>query len=191
MWHLQIYDIPLSAVEKMEMKLNKAIRNWLALPLGLCAWGIYSRSSMLNLPFISLVEEYKVAKCWQHMTLSLLSDMNICSQEIPTSTGRKWKAEVAIGRAIVAERNWELISAVQSHQHSIGFLPMEKPGWSKINNCQRNHLVTADKKPWGREADSSGHSAATAGSVDHFGSSHIMVVDLVKHKAQVADESHM
>ena len=31
-----------------------------------------------------------------------------------TSTGRKWKVEVAIGRAIEAERNWELMGALQS-----------------------------------------------------------------------------
>ena len=49
----------------------------------------------------------KVAKCQQHMTLSLSSDKNTCNKEIKTSTGRKWK--VAIGRAIAAERNWELM----------------------------------------------------------------------------------
>ena len=49
------------------------------------------------------------------MTLSLPSDKNICNQEIKTSTGRSWKVEVAIGRAIAAERNHELMDAVQSH----------------------------------------------------------------------------
>ena len=66
-------------------------------------------------PFISLVEEYKVAKCQQHMTLSLSSDKNICNKEMKTSTGRKWKVEVAMGRTIVGERNWELMGPVQSH----------------------------------------------------------------------------
>ena len=43
------------------------------------------------------------------------SDKNICNQEIKTCTGRKWKLKVAMGRAIAAERNLELMGAVQSH----------------------------------------------------------------------------
>ena len=59
-----------------------------------------------------------------------------------TSTGRKWIAEALIGRVIVAEGNRELIGTVQSHQHGIGFLCMDKPWWSKANNYQRKQLVT-------------------------------------------------
>ena len=56
------------------MKLHNAIKTWLELPLGLCTLGLYSRSFMLNCSIISLVEEYKVVKCQQVMTLSLSSD---------------------------------------------------------------------------------------------------------------------
>ena len=100
------------------MKLNETIKTLLALSMGLYTFSQYSRSSMLNLPLISLIEDNKVANCWQHMT----SDKNICNHEIKTNTDRKWKAEVTIGREIVAEKkNWELIGAVQSHQHCTGF----------------------------------------------------------------------
>ena len=114
-WPLQIYDNHFSTVEKMEMKLNKAIKTWLALPPGLCTLDLYSRSSMLDLPFICLAEEYKVAKYQQHMKLSLSSEKNICKQEIKTSIGRKWIVKVAIGRAVAAERNLELMGVPQSH----------------------------------------------------------------------------
>ena len=134
---LHIYDILLSSVEKMGMKLIKIVK-----PPGLCALGLCSRSSTLNFSFISLVEEYKVVKCWQYMTLSLSSDKNICNQEIKTSTGRKWKIELVIGRAIVTETTWDLMGAVKSQQHSIRFLPMGKPWWLKANNHQRKQLVT-------------------------------------------------
>ena len=141
MWPLQIYDIPLSTVEKMEMKLNKAIKTWLVFPLGLCTLGLYSISSMLHLPFISMVEEEKVAKCQQHMTLSLSSGKNICNQDIEINTGRKWRVEVAIGRAITVGRKWGLMGAVQSHWHGIGFLPTRKPWGSQTNNHQIKQLV--------------------------------------------------
>ena len=64
---------------------------------------------MLNLPFISQVEEYKAAKCQQHRTLSLSSDKNIHNQEIKINTGRNWKVEVAIDTEIAAMRKLELM----------------------------------------------------------------------------------
>ena len=68
-WPLFVYDFPLTTVEKLERKISSFLRRWLNLPRSLSSLALYSKGSMLQLPITSLVEEYKVTKVRQAITL--------------------------------------------------------------------------------------------------------------------------
>ena len=61
LWPLQIYEIALTRVERMEKMGNSYMWKWLGLPTMLASLVLYSRSSKIKLPFKSLAEEYKGA----------------------------------------------------------------------------------------------------------------------------------
>ena len=58
-WPLLLYEITVTRT------INKHLRKWLGVPP---SFGLYSRTSKLQLPFTSLVEEYKVGKARLVMT---------------------------------------------------------------------------------------------------------------------------
>lgn len=53
-WHLTMYEIPLSKVEKLERVISAQVKQWLGLPQCLSAVGLYN--GKLELPVTSLVE---------------------------------------------------------------------------------------------------------------------------------------
>ena len=57
MWSLTIYEITLSRVEAMEMKISKAVSKWLGVPKSLCLGAFYLSSAPLQFPLSSVVEE--------------------------------------------------------------------------------------------------------------------------------------
>lgn len=61
LWHLTLYEVPLSKVEKLERLVRSYVRKWLGLPRCLRSIGLYGKG-MLHLPITSLVKEYKCAK---------------------------------------------------------------------------------------------------------------------------------
>ncbi|XP_078336960.1 uncharacterized protein LOC144626561 [Crassostrea virginica] len=69
MWLLMLHEIPLTTVETLERMVNKSLRKWLGVPPGFSAIGLYSRSSQLQMPLSSVVEEFKIEKCRLVMTL--------------------------------------------------------------------------------------------------------------------------
>ena len=59
---MQIYEVSLTRVEKMERLISKFIKKWLGVPNSLKNVALYSSSTKLKLPTLSLVEEYKLGK---------------------------------------------------------------------------------------------------------------------------------
>ena len=76
-WPLLFYEITVTTVEKLERTINKHLRKWLGLPPSFTSIGLYSRTSKLQLPFTSLVEEYKVGKARLVMTLKDSKDEKV------------------------------------------------------------------------------------------------------------------
>ena len=56
LWPLQVYDIPLSPVERMEQMVNKRLRKWLGVPRSFNTNALYASSFSRSLPLKSLVE---------------------------------------------------------------------------------------------------------------------------------------
>ena len=61
-WPMQIYEISLSRIEKMESLISKFLKKWLGVPKSLTNVALYSSSTKLKLPTKSLVEEFKLGK---------------------------------------------------------------------------------------------------------------------------------
>ena len=73
-WPLQIYEVPLSTVIKMEQKMSFYIRSWLKLHPSLSNLALYPKVSPCPLPFKSLVSVFKSAKVSGHLLLRDLED---------------------------------------------------------------------------------------------------------------------
>ena len=61
---MQIYEVSLSRIEKMESLISKFIKKWLGVPKSLTNVALYSSSTKLKLPTKSLAEEFKLGKAW-------------------------------------------------------------------------------------------------------------------------------
>ena len=79
LWPLMVNEIPLSTVGKIEKQIliSKHMRRWLCLPPSFSNIGLYGRSNILQMPFSSVVKEYKVAKDRQILTLRDSEDEKI------------------------------------------------------------------------------------------------------------------
>ena len=76
-WPFLLYEITATTVEKLERTINKHLRKWLGVPPNLTSIGLYSRTSKLQLPFTSLIKEYKVGKARLVTTLKDSKDENV------------------------------------------------------------------------------------------------------------------
>ena len=56
---LTIYEVPMTAVEGVEKRVNKHLRKWLGIPPSFTSVGLYIRSGQLQLPLSSVVKEFK------------------------------------------------------------------------------------------------------------------------------------
>ncbi len=87
MWLMTVYEVPLTAVEGVERKINSHLRRWLGIPPGFTSVGLYIRSGQLQLPLSSLVEEFQVAKCRVVMTFRDSRDYKVREAGIKTRSG--------------------------------------------------------------------------------------------------------
>src|SRR5580692_300862 len=141
LWPLQVYEIGMSAVETTERKINRYTRKWLGLTPGLSTMALYSRSAKLRLPFKAITEEFKVGKVRLQMMLKHSSDRSISGIEPEVKTGRKWKASEAVKEAEDAARLKEVMGAVQTHRHGIGYGAEKRVWWSKASGKERRDMV--------------------------------------------------
>jgi len=112
LWPLQVYDIPLSPVERMEQKVSVKLRKWLGVPRSFNTNALYASSFKLSLPLKSLVEEYKAGKGRLGMMLKKSRDPRIQIAAPDLNTDRKCKVEEAIREAMSRLYTKEVIGAV-------------------------------------------------------------------------------
>ena len=95
-WPLTIYAFPQSKVEQMEKDITRHLKKWLGIPKSMSTDLLYARSSVLQLPFSSIVEEGKVAKARTKVMLEASEDDCISKANINLDAGRKWKVGEAV-----------------------------------------------------------------------------------------------
>ena len=89
LWPLTIYEFTSYNVEQLEKRINSRWRRWLGLPKCLSSVALYRNSNMLQLPFKSLVEEYKVVKVRTTIQFKFSKDLKIDGAGIEVYTGKK------------------------------------------------------------------------------------------------------
>ena len=62
LWQLQIYEIPMTTMEKMERCRSRRLRRWFRLQLSFTNFGLYGKETKLQLPFTTLSKEFKASK---------------------------------------------------------------------------------------------------------------------------------
>ena len=139
-WSLQIYEVSLTKVETMERLISKSIKKWLGVPNSLTNVALYSSSTKLKLPTLSLVEEYKLGKARLFQMLRDARDPLVKNAQPAMITGRKWKAKKAVENAESALRMKEIIGTVANGKAGLGLHPQR--WWSKESTANRRKMVS-------------------------------------------------
>lgn len=139
MWLLTVYEIPMTAVEGIERRVNKHLRKWLGIPPSFTAVGLYIRGGQLQLPLSSVVEEFKVAKCRVSMMLEDSKDELVSNAGLRTRTGRKWSADKVVKLAESSLELKDIIGNVCIGRQGLGASPFEE--WSKANKMDKRKMV--------------------------------------------------
>jgi hypothetical protein len=121
LWPLLVYDIPLSRVESVEKKISAHLRKWLGVPRCLSSVALYNKTLKLQLPFTSIVDEFKVGKVRLHLLLSTSEDRVTQLAEPEIVAGRKWCVTEAVGEAESRVRFEQILGHVQTSRSGIGW----------------------------------------------------------------------
>ena len=81
---------------------------------------LYGKMSPLQLPFASIVEEYKAGKVRTVMTLRYSKDMKIRENPPEVRTGRKWNAESRVDDVLSQLEHSDIIGSVQTNREGLG-----------------------------------------------------------------------
>jgi hypothetical protein len=120
LWPLLIYEMPLSAAEEMQVEVTKFLRRWFGVPRSFSSIGFYATGNKLQLPIRSVVEEIKVTKVRQQITLKESNNTVISEAEIRVRAGRKWNAGKALDEARWRLQQKEIVGAVAHGKLGIG-----------------------------------------------------------------------
>ena len=139
MWPLMVNEIPISTVEKLEQLVSKHLRRWLGLPPSLTSIGLYCRSTKLQMPISSLVEEFKAAKARLLLTLRDSADEKINNAGIEVRTGRKWSVSQAVEAAESSLKHQDIVGTTNLGREGLGTRQHKR--WEKSGRNERRTLV--------------------------------------------------
>ncbi|XP_063420791.1 uncharacterized protein LOC134706007 [Mytilus trossulus] len=143
-WPLMLYEITLSTVEKLERTINRHLRKWLGVPPSFTTVGLYSRTTKLQLPLTSIVEEFKVCKTRLVMTLKESKDDKVRTAGVQVRTRRKWSASKAVSEAESRLRHKDIIGTVAVGRQGLG--TSKSCYWKNANTKERRSLVQREVK---------------------------------------------
>ena len=126
----------------MEQLTSKFIKKWLGVPNSLTNVALYSSSTKLKLPMLSLVEEYKLGKARLFQMLHDSRNLLVKNAQPSVITGWKWKAKIAVENAESALRMKEMIGTVANGKASLGLHPQR--WWSKEFTANRRKMVSEE-----------------------------------------------
>ena len=144
LWPLLVYEIATSTVQSEEAKINKYTQKWLGLLQGLSDLTLYCRQAKLELPFNSIVEEFKSRQIRLQMMLDYSKDEVIKSLKPTWKTGKKWKVRDTIRSAKVNLALKEIIGHTQTGRQELR--TNEKQQWSKTTGKNYQNMVIQDVK---------------------------------------------
>ena len=166
MWLLMLYEIPLTTVETLERMVNKSLRKWLGVPPGFSAIGLYSRTSQLQMPLSSVVEEFKIEKCRLVMTLRDSKDKKVSEAGVQIRTGRKWSASASVSQAESMLTLRDIIGNTCIGRQGLGIDHFQQ--WDKSEGKERRDMVLQEVRKG--EEDQRSCATRSTGSMDKMGS---------------------
>ena len=120
MWPLSIYNVPLTTVEWLQMKITAYLKKWLKLPKSLSSSCFYSRTTKLRLPYSSLTEEFKAAKARNLVTFQESKDECIKNAGIVVDAGSKANTPAEVIEAKSRLRVQELVGVPNKGKEGLG-----------------------------------------------------------------------
>ena len=120
MWPLTVYDVALSRVEIIEMRINKMVRKWLGVSKGLSSVALYGKTTKLQLPLVSLVEEFKVGKVRLQSMLVESKDQTIRENPPDLQSGQKWRVADAMNMTTAMTQYNEVRGVIRSGRRGLG-----------------------------------------------------------------------
>ena len=117
-------------------------KKWLGVPNSLTNVALYSSSTKLKLPTLSLVEEYKLGKVRLFQMLHDSRDPQVKNAQPSVITGRKWKAKIAVENDESALRMKEIIGTVAHRKAGLCVHPQR--WWSKESTANRRKMVSGE-----------------------------------------------
>ena len=123
----------------MERLISKFIKKCLGVPNSLTNMILYSSSTKLKFPNLSLVKEYKLGKVQLFQMLHDSCDPLVKNAQPSMITGWKWKAKIAVKNVESALRMKEMIGTVANGKAGLGLHPQR--WWSKESTLNRRKMV--------------------------------------------------
>ena len=139
-WPMQIYEVSLSRMEKMESLISKSLKKGLRVPKSLTNAALYSSSTKLKQPTKSLVEEFKLGKPRLFQMLRDFVDPLMKSAQPAMITGRKWNAKYAVETAKSSLKTKKVMGFVDSGRAGLGLQPQR--WWSKETTKNKRGMVS-------------------------------------------------
>ena len=134
LWPLQMYEIAISCVERIQQYHNKHLCKWLGVPPCFSKVGLYTNSGNQQLRISSLVEEFKIGKVRLHMMMKDSADEIIQKAYPEIKLGMK-EAECSL-------RIKDIIGITQTNQAGLG--SMSKKVFSKVGPKGKRDIVSEE-----------------------------------------------
>ena len=117
---MQIYEVSLSRMKKMESLISKFLKKWLGVPKSLTNVAFYRSSTKLKLLTKSLVEEFNLGKARLFQMLRDSVVPLVKSAQPAIITGRKWNVKHAVETAESSLKMKEVIGSVATGRAGFG-----------------------------------------------------------------------
>ena len=115
---------------------------WLGVPNSLTNVALYSLSTKIKLPTLSLVEEFKLGKAWLFQMLRDSLDRLVKNAQPSVITGQKWKTKIAVENAESALKMKDIIGTVANGRSCLGLYPLR--WWSKGSTVNKRNMTSEE-----------------------------------------------
>ncbi|KAL3970378.1 polycystin 1L2 [Sarotherodon galilaeus] len=139
LWTPLVYEVPISTVERFEMRISRFLCRWLGLPQSLSSIALYGDSNKLKLPFSSLSKEFMVSRSRELLQYRESSDPPVALAGIEIRTGQTWRAAEAVDIAVSRLQQRVLVGTVAQGRAGLG--NSRTPNYDKAQGKERRLLI--------------------------------------------------
>ena len=149
LWPLQMYEIAISRVERIQQYSNKYLRKSLGVSKCFLKVGLHTNSGNLQLRISSLVEQFKIGKVRLHMMMKDSPDEIIRKAYPERKSGTKWSAVKAARETECSLRIKDIIGVTQTNRAGLG--STSKKVFSKVVPKGKRDMVSEEVRMFEEE----------------------------------------